>query len=90
MKQVLKGALVAALLAGSVSVGAGSASAAVNFFVGPNGAHVSVGNGVWYDNHHRRHYYAYPSDWQSYHHPMSWYRQHPHWRETNHHDWYRG
>ena len=90
MKTLVKGAMAALILAGATTAGAGAASAAVNFFVGPNGAHVAVTNGYYYDARHRRHAYAYPRDYNSYGHPLAWYRAHPHWREPNHHDWYRG
>jgi len=50
---------------------------------------ISVGNGHYYDRHHHRQSYTYPSDWKSYHHPRSWYRGHSQWNDRNHADWYR-
>ena len=50
---------------------------------------ISVGNGHYYDRHHHRQSYTYPSDWKSYHHPRSWYRSHSQWNDRNHADWYR-
>lgn len=90
MKTALKGALIAALLAGSAAAGAGTASAAARFIIGADGVRIAVGNGYWYDRRHHRRYYSYPSDWKTYNHPMAWYRAHPHWRDVHHHDWYRG
>ncbi len=49
----------------------------------------SIGNGHYYDRHHRRQEYTYPSDWRTYHHPRSWYRSHARWNDRNHGDWYR-
>jgi len=37
---------------------------------------ISVGKGHYYDRHHHRQSYTYPSDWKSYHHPQSWYHGH--------------
>lgn len=50
---------------------------------------ISVGNGHYFDRHHHRHSYTYPSDWKSYNHPQSWYRGHSQWNDRNHVDWYR-
>lgn len=50
---------------------------------------ISVGNGHYYDRHHHRQNYTYPSDWKAYHHPQSWYRGHSQWNDRNHSDWYR-
>jgi hypothetical protein len=49
----------------------------------------SIGNGHYYDRHHRRQDYTYPSDWRRYHHPREWYRDHSQWNDRNHGDWYR-
>jgi hypothetical protein len=50
---------------------------------------VSIGNGHYYDRHHHRQTYSYPSDWKAYHHPQSWYRGHSGWNDRNQADWYR-
>ena len=49
----------------------------------------SIGNGHYYDRHHHRQDYTYPSDWRRYHHPREWYRDHSQWNDRNHNDWYR-
>lgn len=66
-----------------------SAAEAVGVHVGPVGLGFTVGNGHYYDRYHHRHWYTYPSDYRSYHHSRSWYRDHRHWNDENHGDWYR-
>jgi hypothetical protein len=61
----------------------------VGVHVGDVGLGIKVGNGHYYDNHHVRQNYTYPSDWHSYKHPQSWYRSHAHWNDQQHADWYR-
>jgi hypothetical protein len=61
----------------------------VGVHVGGLGVGISVGNGHYYDRHHRRVAYSYPNDWSTYHHPQSWYRNHPHWNDSTSHDYYR-
>ncbi len=61
----------------------------VGVHVGDAGLGFSVGNGHYYDRHHRCMAYSYPSDWRTYHHPQSWYRSHSHWNDRDHGDWYR-
>ena len=53
------------------------------------GVGVTVGNGHYYDSHHRRQAYTYPADWSAYHHPQSWYRSHRGWNDRSSHDYYR-
>jgi hypothetical protein len=90
MIKLIRSSLIAAALAGSCLAIAAPASAdVVGVHVGGLGVGISVGNGHYYDSHHRRQSYNYPSDWSTYHHPQSWYRSHPHWNDSTNHDYYR-
>ena len=86
-----KGAVIAAALIG-VAFSAAPASAQrdrghVEIQAGDLG--FSIGNGHYYDHHHHRQDYTYPSDWRRYHHPRAWYRDHSQWNDRSHGDWYR-
>ena len=87
----LKGTVIAAALIGvafsAVPASAQRDGARVEIQTGDLG--FSIGNGHYYDRHHRRQDYTYPSDWRTYHHPRSWYRGHSQWNDRNHGDWYR-
>jgi hypothetical protein len=88
MFNVIRGSLVAVLLAGaSFAVSAPASAADVGVSVG--GIGISVGNGHYYDAHHHRQAYSYPADWKSYHHPQSWYHSHSSWNDQTSHDYYR-
>jgi hypothetical protein len=90
MFNIIRGSLVAALLAGTSFALAAPASAdVVGVHVGGLGVGVSVGNGHYYDEHHHRQAYNYPSDWKTYHHPQTWYRSHPSWNDESNADYYR-
>ena len=65
------------------------AAEAVGVQVGGVGLGFTVGNGHYYDSHHRRQAYTYPSDWKTYHHPQSWYRTHPQWNTQGQPGYYR-
>jgi len=78
---------VACLLGASFAAVPAVAKDVIGLQVGDLG--ISVGNGHYYDRHHHRQSYTYPSDWKSYHHPQSWYRAHSQWNDRNHADWYR-
>jgi hypothetical protein len=88
MYRILKITLAVAGLAGAaLAVVPASAGEIVGVQVG--GVGVAIGNGHYYDRHHHRQDYTYPSDWKSYHHPQSWYRSHDQWNNQQHADWYR-
>lgn len=91
MRKLLNGAIIAIALAGASLAAAIPANAAeiVGVHVGPIGVGLAVGNGHYYDSHHRRQNYSYPADWKTYHHPQSWYRSHPQWNDPHGHEWYR-
>ena len=91
MNRLLNCAVIALGLTGASFTVATPANAAnlVGVHVGPVGLGFSVGNGHYYDHHHRRQEYTYPSDWRTYHHPQSWYRSHPRWNDQHGSDWYR-
>ena len=90
MKTVLKGTVIALGLTGAMLVAASPASAAdVGIRIGGAGVGVQIGNGHYYDSHHRRQSYNYPSDWKTYHHPQTWYRSHQQWNDQSGQDWYR-
>ena len=90
MNRIFKGGLVVLglALASSAALPAFAADR-VCIQVGGVGLGFTVGNGHYYDSHHRRQVYTYPSDWKTYHHPQSWYRSHPQWNTQGHHDYYR-
>ncbi len=90
MFNIVRGSLVLALLAGaSLAVAAPASAADVGVHVGGLGLGITVGNGHYYDSHHRRQAYSYPSDWKAYHHPQSWYHSHPSWNDESNNDYYR-
>jgi len=90
MLNIVRGSLVTAFLAGaSFAVTAPVYAADIGVHVGDVGLGVNVGNGHYYDSHHRRQTYSYPSDWKSYHHPQSWYHSHSSWNDQSSHDYYR-
>jgi hypothetical protein len=90
MKTILRSTIIALGLTGAMLVAASPASAAdVGIRIGGPGVGVQIGNGHYYDSHHRRQSYNYPSDWKTYHHPQNWYRSHQQWNDQNGHDWYR-
>ena len=91
MNKLLNGAVVAlglAIVPFATTIPAGAADI-VGVHVGPVGLGFTVGNGHYYDGHHRRQSYTYPSDWKTYHHPQTWYRSHPQWNDQHSSDWYR-
>jgi hypothetical protein len=90
MNKIFKGGLAVLGLA-LISTAAMPAFAAerVGVQVGGAGLGFTIGNGHYYDSHHRRQAYTYPSDWKTYHHPQSWYRTHREWNTPDHHDYYR-
>jgi hypothetical protein len=90
MKTLMKSAIVAFALAGASMAGTtapAQAAGSVNFYVGPDGAHIGYSEGYWYDRRRHRHAYRYPNDWRTYRHPLSWYRTHRNWYRDR--DWYR-
>jgi hypothetical protein len=88
MRNLIQSTLAVACLVGiSLSTMPADAAGSVGVHIGDLG--VSIGNGHYYDRHHRRQAYTYPSDWKSYNHPQSWYRGHAHWNDQQHSDWYR-
>jgi hypothetical protein len=90
MNKIFKGGLAALGLAlASTAAVPAFAAEVVGVHIGGVGLGFTVGNGHYYDSHHRRQAYTYPTDWKTYHHPQSWYRSHPQWNDKNHHDWYR-
>lgn len=91
MKNLVVVAFSALVLGGTAFEVAVPANAAevVGVHVGGVGLGVRVGNGHYYDRHHHRQSYSYPSDWSTYHHRQYWYRSHPQWNDQNHHDYYR-
>lgn len=90
MNKLLNSAVIALGLTTAPYMVAVPANAAViGAHVGPIGLGFSVGNGHYYDRHHHRQAYTYPSDWKTYHHPQSWYRSHPQWNDQHGSDWYR-
>ena len=91
MYKLLNGAIIALGLATATLAAAGPAGArdVVGVHVGDVGLGFTVGNGHYYDGHHHRQAYTYPSDWKSYHHPQSWYRTHTQWNDQKNPDWYR-
>jgi hypothetical protein len=89
MFRIISGAVIAIGMTGAVFVAPASATEVVGVHVGDIGLGFAVGNGHYYDRHHHRMAYSYPSDWKTYHHPQSWYRSHPQWNDQNNHDWYR-
>jgi hypothetical protein len=90
MKQRMLGAILALGLAGSaLALATPVCAAGVRLQIGDLGVGIGVRNSHYYDRHHHRRYYSYPTDYRSYHHRRSWYRRHRHWKDQNHHDWYR-
>jgi hypothetical protein len=89
MFNIVRGSLVAVLLAGTSLAIVVPASAAEVVGVHVGGIGVSVGSGHYYDAHHHRQAYSYPSDWKTYHHPQNWYRSHPSWNDSGNADYYR-
>jgi hypothetical protein len=91
MKKLFGVSIAALAFAGSMLGTAGPVSAQdqMRVHVGDAGLGFTVDNGRYYDRHHRRHYYSYPSDWRSYHHDRSWYRSHARWNDRDHRDFYR-
>ena len=90
MNKIINGGLAALSLALACTAAVPAFAAdRVGVQIGGVGLGFTVGNGHYYDNHHRRQAYTYPSDWRTYHHPQSWYRSHSHWNDKNHSDWYR-
>jgi len=91
MKKLFGVSIVALAFAGGMLGAAGPVSAQdrMRVHVGDAGIGFSVDNGHYYDRHHRRHSYSYPSDWRSYHHDRSWYRSHARWNDRDHRDFYR-
>jgi hypothetical protein len=91
MKNLFGVSIIAFAFAGGILGAASPASAQdqVRVHVGDAGLGFTVDNGHYYDRHHRRQYYSYPSDWRSYHHDRSWYRSHARWNDRDHRDFYR-
>jgi hypothetical protein len=91
MKKLFGVSIAALAFAGSMLGAAEPVSAQdqMRVHVGDGGLGFTVDNGRYYDRHHRRHYYSYPSDWRSYHHDRSWYRSHARWNDRDHRDFYR-
>jgi hypothetical protein len=90
MFNIKRGALSLALLAGaSLAVAAPASAAGVGIHIGGAGLGVTVGSGHYYDEHHHRQAYSYPSDWRAYHHRQSWYRSHRSWNDESNADYYR-
>jgi len=90
MIKLIRSSLIAVALAGtSVAMTAPAGADVVGVHVGGLGVGITVGNGHYYDSHHRRQAYSYPSDWNTYHHPQSWYHSHPNWNDSSNHDYYR-
>ena len=90
MFNIVRGSLALALLTGaSLALAVPDSAADVGVHVGGLGLGISVGNGHYYDRHHHRQAYSYPSDWKSYHHPQSWYHSHSSWNDSTNHDYYR-
>jgi hypothetical protein len=91
MQKFISCAVIALGLTGAVLAASAPASAAdvLGVHVGGVGLGITVGNGHYYDRHHHRVAYSYPSDWSAYHHPQSWYRSHPSWNDSTNHDYYR-
>ena len=90
MNKIFKGGLaVLGLALASTAAMPAFAAESVGVQVGGVGLGFSVGIGHYYDSHHRRQAYTYPSDWKAYHHPQAWYRSHPQWNTQGHHDYYR-
>jgi len=91
MKNLFGVSIIALAFAGGILGAASPASARdeVRVHVGDSGLGFTVGNGHYYDRHHRRQNYSYPSDWRSYHHDRSWYRSHSRWNDRDHRDFYR-
>ena len=88
MRNLLIGTLAAVCLSGACFTTApATAREAMDLRAGD--LSISIDNGHYYDRHHHRQSYTYPSDWRSYHHPRSWYRGHSQWNDRNHADWYR-
>jgi len=90
MHKIISGTIITLGLAGAIFATAVPASAAgASIHVGGGGVGFTVGNGHYYDRHHHRQSYTYPSDWKAYHHPQNWYRSHPQWNDEHGSDWYR-
>jgi hypothetical protein len=91
MHKIISGTIIALGMAGATfaAISPAAAEEVAGVHVGGVGLGFTVGNGHYYDSHHRRQAYSYPSDWSTYHHPQGWYHSHPHWNDQNHHDWYR-
>ena len=90
MFNLKRGSLAVALLVGaSFAVTAPASAAGVGINIGGGGVGISVGNGHYYDRHHHRQAYSYPSDWKAYHHPQAGYHEHPTWNDEHGTDYYR-
>ena len=88
MFNILRRSLAVALLAGaSFAVAVPASADVIGVHVG--GLGISVGSGHYYDEHHHRQAYSYPSDWKAYHHPQAWYHSHPSWNDSTNSDYYR-
>jgi hypothetical protein len=94
MRNLIKGAFLAAALVGASFTGAAvtatPAQAQVGISIGAPGFSITYRDGYYRDRYGRRHYYRYPSDYRRYGHPREWYYHNRYWDRPGHRHYYRG